>query len=166
MIELRTSTEAERERFFASFREELLPYEEESLAGLGLTWESLRELFETSGQVRSVVSNGKVAGFVWIERQPSAIHVQSMVLFPEFRGQGIGRAVFRALEDEFRGEAESIGIGTLRSNAQAISYYEHHGFVPSEVEGSPGFINYKRRIPPAGHSPQRVTFSSTGGHPR
>jgi len=126
VLELRATTKTERDMFFEALREELIRLGQDSLTSLGLSWSGLVEAFETTGEIRAVVADGEVAGF---------------------KGRGIGPAIFQSLEDEFRRSATQIGIGALRSNVEAIGFYEHLGFVPSDVEAPPGFVNHQRLIP-------------------
>ena len=148
MIKLRTSSEAEQDGFFEMMRCQLLDQEQAALTGLGLTWESLARKFKSDGEVRAVLSDGEVAGFVWIELRPPTLYVQSMILSPAFRGQGIGTPVFRVLEQEFHEVADEIVIGTLKGNEGAIDFYRHAGFVPVEEESPSGFENFRKKISP------------------
>lgn len=143
---MQASTKDERDGFFARMRLELKDHEQTALVGLGLTWESLRAIFETAGEVRAALDNDEMAGFVWIELQSPMLYIQSLILFPEFRGRGIGTEVFNTLETEFRDRVDAMTIGTLESNSGAIRFYERSGFTPSEQGAPPGYANFCKMI--------------------
>ncbi|MDJ0664921.1 MAG: GNAT family N-acetyltransferase [Acidimicrobiia bacterium] len=146
MITLRPSTASERDLFFEALRSELRADEQVAVVGRGLTWESLRELFLTVGEVRAILVDAAPAGFIWIEVHPPNLYVQSLILNPATRGRGVGFEVLRMLEREFCEVTDTVLIGTLATNERAISFYEQAGFVLAEEQSDPGFVNFCRTI--------------------
>ncbi len=148
MIELRATTEDERDEFHKVLRSELIDQEQIAVVNLGLTWESHAELFRTAGEVHAVLADGDRAGFVWFDLRPPTLYVQSMILFAGARGQGIGRQVFRALESEYCDVANAMIVGALAESRQAIDFFLRIGFAPSDEETPPGFTNFRKSIVP------------------
>jgi len=61
--------------------------------------------------------------------------LQSLVVEPGRRGQGIGRALMRAVYGELRGlKVTELEIGVIFQNEQARRFYEREGFRPWAVE--------------------------------
>jgi ribosomal protein S18 acetylase RimI-like enzyme len=146
MIELPVASEEERDEFYDMLCSELRNYEQVALTNLGLTWESHAELFRTVGEVRAVLADGKTAGFVWIELHPPTLYVQSLILSAGFRGRGIGRQVFHALEREYCDAANTMVVGTLTKNRHVTDFYRRIGFVPSVEQSTPGFTNFGKAM--------------------
>jgi ribosomal protein S18 acetylase RimI-like enzyme len=127
MIAFRTPTTDEMAKFLDMFRGQLGDSELAALSHLGISWDTLAQMFTSVGEVRCVLSDDVVAGFAWIEFREPELHVHGIVLSDEFRGRGIGRAVFHKLQDEFRAQAEVIELGVQKGNKRAIGFYEHLG---------------------------------------
>lgn len=82
------------------------------------------------------------AGRLYVDRNGSEISVIDISLLPEFRSQGIGGAVFKALIQESDTSGKAISLSALRSNQSAIAFYGRLGFV--EVGETPTHLYYRR----------------------
>jgi ribosomal protein S18 acetylase RimI-like enzyme len=143
---LRLPTAEELPGFLEMFRAQLGGSESAALGYLGLSWDKLSELFETVGEIRSVVEGEALAGFVWIELRNRELHVHGIVLSPSFRGHGLGSRVFRELQLEFSKAADLIELGVQEENADAIGFYRHLGFRAVDEDTAPGFLIMRMRI--------------------
>jgi len=139
-ILLRLPTQDERAAFLQMFREQLGESEGSALAYVGLSWDELAGLFTSLGEIRSIVEDAGVAGFVWIELRGRELHLHAIVLSLSYRGRGVGRRVFRELKREFGGLADVIELGVQEENKSAIDFYRHLGFHDVESETAPGFL--------------------------
>ena len=74
------------------------------------------------------VLDGKMAGFIagdW-RRSDNVAWISTVGVFPEYRRQGIGRALIEACEQRLDGR--SIRLSVRASNRQAIRLYESLGY--------------------------------------
>lgn len=81
--------------------------------------------------------NGSAAGRLTIDREPGKIHVVDIAFVPEFRGQGIGTALMRAIQREALQAGKSVGLYVERFNP-ALRWYERMGF--EAVGGGPIYL--------------------------
>ena len=128
MLAYRKATAQQLDNFLRLLRDEAGGYLEPTLRVMGATWDEFAEKVRTVGQVRAVVRGRTTAGFVWIEERDRTLHVHGIALEPPFRGQGIGTAVFRDLEEEFRASVDALELGVHESNARTRALYERLGF--------------------------------------
>lgn len=126
--EYRTPNSEEQAVFLEWMREHMAGTVEAVMGSLDVTWEGFADLFRTVGEVRAVSDDGKLAGFLWIEKRERDLHVHGIILRPEFRGRGIGAGIFEGLETEFEGEIDALELGVRASNERAIRFYERIGF--------------------------------------
>ncbi|MBI2948355.1 MAG: GNAT family N-acetyltransferase [Verrucomicrobia bacterium] len=88
--------------------------------------------------------DGQSIGFLKVRRDPEAIFLGDIQLMPEFRNQGIGTHLIRALLKEAATSKATVWLKVLKGNP-ALSLYERLGFtVSEETEGHyrmvhPGF---------------------------
>lgn len=78
--------------------------------------------------VLSVVSEGRKVGGVWIAAlpgRPASYFIYDIVIEPDWRGRGLGRAAMRAIEEwvQDRGGQE-IGLNVFGHNQRARNLYE------------------------------------------
>ncbi|MFC2078026.1 GNAT family N-acetyltransferase [Candidatus Bipolaricaulota bacterium] len=139
MIAYRTPSSEERAIFLEWMREHMAGTVEAVMTFLDLTWDGFADLFRTVGEVRSAWDDGKLAGFLWIEKRARDLHVHGIILQPEFRGRGLGTTIFENLETEFEGEIDALELGVRASNEGAIRFYERIGF---EIERSIAEIGF------------------------
>ena len=128
MIAYRTPSSEERAVFLEWMREHMAGTVDAVMTFLGLTWDGFADLFRMVGEVRAVSDDGKLAGFLWIEKRERDLHVHGIILRPEFRGRGIGAEIFELLEREFEKEIDAFELGVRASNEGAIRFYERIGF--------------------------------------
>jgi ribosomal protein S18 acetylase RimI-like enzyme len=145
-IDLERPSSVERIAFLDAFRAQLGDSETAGLAHLGLSWDELALAFERVGQVRCVRCDGRTAGFVWTERRGRTLHLHAIVLWPEYRGRGIGAEVLRTLEREANGRAETFELGVQVENTRVLAFYERHGFRRADVPTAPGFRILRKPI--------------------
>jgi ribosomal protein S18 acetylase RimI-like enzyme len=82
---------------------------------------------------------GYVIGFV---EEPSEIwdtgrigHIDSFLVSPEVRGQGVGRLLLEKAYDEMRrAGARTVGLDVVSTNEGARRFYEREGFVPTFLQ--------------------------------
>lgn len=75
-----------------------------------------------------VICCGETAvGRLIIDRTPEQIHVVDIALLPEFRKQGIGSTLMKAIMKEAAQAAKAVGLYVERFNP-ALSWYERLGF--------------------------------------
>ncbi|MBB2975473.1 ribosomal protein S18 acetylase RimI-like enzyme [Microbacterium endophyticum] len=78
-------------------------------------------------------------GYLWIGRDtsgdPTAWWVWDILVEPEYRGKGYGRAAIRLAEGHARGEgARSLGLSVFGHNGAARALYESLGFETTTVK--------------------------------
>ncbi len=128
MLTYREATVQQRDAFLALLREKTGGYLEPTLRVVGMTRDEFTEMVRTVGEERAIVRARTTVGFVWIERRDRTLCVHGVALEPSFRGQGIGAAVFRDLEEEFRTSVDTVELGVHESNPRARALYERLGF--------------------------------------
>ncbi|SYZ72978.1 hypothetical protein TRIP_C21093 [Candidatus Zixiibacteriota bacterium] len=97
------------------------------------------ELFRTVGQVFTIRHKSINAGFYWIEAREKILHVHALIIKDEFQGQGLGSAILRRLEKEYRGRMNRIEMGVHTSNERAIALYRRLGY---EVHKSLDYLGF------------------------
>lgn len=74
-------------------------------------------------------SGGKIAGYIGSHNVLGEVYITNVAVFPEFRRNGVGKALVEFLVDEMKAEnAEFVTLEVRRSNFSAISLYEKCGF--------------------------------------
>ena len=96
---------------------------------------SERQLLETMEDPKGVLyvavqdDDGQVLGYAGLHNIVGEGYVDNIAVFPQFRGQGIGEALTRALIEYMRCAAlEFLTLEVRASNLPAISLYEKLGF--------------------------------------
>ncbi len=77
---------------------------------------------------------GQPAGRLYLEPRGSRLHVVDITLMPEWRGQGIGTAILRALQESARAQGLRVGIMVEVFNP-ARRLYDRLGFVETANHG-------------------------------
>ena len=77
---------------------------------------------------------GCPAGRLYVHRQPDSIHIIDITLLPEYRRQGVGRALIEALQQEAERQRKVVSIHVEHFNP-ARRLYERLGF---QTAGEPG----------------------------
>jgi ribosomal-protein-alanine N-acetyltransferase len=83
----------------------------------------------------------KMAGFAIAEWKPSlggvSGYIQTIEVAPEFRGQGVGRALLERIEESAGvAGASMLWLHVDKTNATAIGLYESHRFMPVGEEAN------------------------------
>lgn len=146
MLTYRRATPAQEGSFLVLLREKTGGYLEPTLRAMGMTWTAFAEMVRTVGEVRAIARGSATVGFVWIERRDGTLHVHGVALEPPFRGQGIGTALFRDLEEEFRTSVTAIELGVHDSNPRARTLYERLGFRVEKTLPEVGFAILRKPI--------------------
>ena len=96
---------------------------------------SERQLLETMEDPKGVLyvavqdDDGQVLGYAGLHNIVGEGYVDNIAVFPQFRGQGIGEALTRALIEYMRCAAlEFLTLEVRAGNLPAISLYEKLGF--------------------------------------
>ena len=96
---------------------------------------SERQLLETMEDPKGVLyvavqdDDGQVLGYAGLHNIVGEGYVDNIAVFPQFRGQGIGEALTRALVEYMRcASLEFLTLEVRAGNLPAISLYEKLGF--------------------------------------
>lgn len=81
--------------------------------------------------------DGTAAGRLILDRTPEEIHVVDIALLPDFRGQGIGSTLMKAIMEEAAHSAKTVDLHVERFNP-ALRWYESLGF--SVVDSGPIYL--------------------------
>lgn len=74
-------------------------------------------------------SDGKMAGYIGSHNVLGEVYITNVAVFPEFRRNGVGKALVDFLVTEMKKEnAEFVTLEVRESNFNAISLYEKCGF--------------------------------------
>lgn len=76
---------------------------------------------------------GIVYGFACVAVKPQTNYIQHMYVLPEHQQQGIGRRLLRHILDTYTSPM-SLHVATY--NHTAITFYEAHGFTPTQTRGA------------------------------
>lgn len=74
-------------------------------------------------------SGEKIAGYIGSHNVLGEVYITNVAVFPEFRRNGVGKALVEFLVDEMKAEnADFVTLEVRKSNLNAISLYEKCGF--------------------------------------
>jgi ribosomal protein S18 acetylase RimI-like enzyme len=113
---------------------------------MGLTWEEYAQLFRTRGQVFGIYSDEQLVGFYWIELRGVGLHLHGLILEDGFHGKGIGTAVLKKLEHDYKEKAHHIELGVDQTNMRAKALYERIGYEVVEVLDDVGFYVMQKQL--------------------
>ena len=75
-------------------------------------------------------SGGKLAGYIGSHNVLGEVYITNVAVFPEFRRNGVGKALVEFLVDRMKSEnAEFVTLEVRKSNLNAITLYEKCGFI-------------------------------------
>ena len=121
-------------RLYASTREEELapvPWTpEEKQAFLAGQFQAQRQHYRShyDGCAFDVLTwRGEPAGRLYLDARPSRLHIVDIALMPEWRGQGVGTALLKALQAAGRANGKGVGIFVEKFNP-ALRLYRRLGF--------------------------------------
>lgn len=121
-------------RLYASTRERELaaiPWSaEQKQAFLASQFQAQRHHYRThfDGCAFDVLEySGIPVGRLYLDVRPSRLHVIDIALLPEWRGKGVGTAIFEALQALGRASGRSVGIFVEKFNP-ALRLYRRLGF--------------------------------------
>ncbi|MGA7220085.1 MAG: GNAT family N-acetyltransferase [Candidatus Sulfotelmatobacter sp.] len=131
-------------RTYASTRVEelaLTGWNDEQREGfLRMQYEAQRSSYRTQSpgaEYFVILCDGSPAGRLTVDREPGKIHIVDIAFVPEFRGQGIGTALMRAIQREASQAGKSVDLYVERFNP-ALRWYERMGF--EVVSGGPIYL--------------------------
>jgi ribosomal protein S18 acetylase RimI-like enzyme len=144
-VVLRPQTVADEALVLALYRstraEELamLPWSEEQKSMfVDMQFRAQSAHFQTNypgGRFDVIEIDGQAAGRFYVSREPTLIAIIDIVLAPEFRGQGVGTELVRAILDEARAAGKKVTLHVEKNNAGAARLYKRLGFVDTEDRG-------------------------------
>ncbi len=74
-------------------------------------------------------SDDRIAGYIGSHNVLGEVYITNVAVFPEFRRNGVGKALVEFLVDRMKTEkAEFVTLEVRKSNIKAISLYEKCGF--------------------------------------
>ncbi len=146
MLECKPAREDQYDKFFRFIENEDPGYIENAMRVMKITWEELRYLFRTVGEVWGIYFDDELAGFYWIEKRQNVLHLHALVLKKEFRRKGIGTWVLNMLEDKYRESIDAIELGVHKSNEVGISLYRSLGYRTVKVIEDLGFWIMKKQL--------------------
>jgi len=98
-----------------------------------LDTETLRRRMTGEGAVWLAFVGGRVVGTVSAIPRSEGLHIRSMAVHPEARGQGVGRALLEAVERFARDRGhERLFLRTTPFLTSAIALYSRSGFTMRE----------------------------------
>lgn len=133
---------------FLELTRDAASYLERTLQLMQMSWEDFSRLFRSVGQVYGVYSDGQLAGFYWVEQRDRVLHLHGLVLKSEFQGQGIGSAILKMLESQYKGRVHAIELGVHRSNRRAKALYERLGYQSVRMLDDLEFDIMQKRLTP------------------
>ncbi len=121
---LRPATAEDRELLYGIHREAMRPYVEQVWGwDEGFQRERFRRGFDP-GTTQVVVSSGREIGFVRSEEREGIVVLAQVFVIPEYRGQGVGSALVRAI----LASGLPVKLRVMKSNTGARRLYERLGF--------------------------------------
>jgi GNAT superfamily N-acetyltransferase len=105
---------------------------------LGMQYEAQQRFFESEYKRAAdeiVMSEGKPAGRLIVERREHEIRFIDVALLAEHRNRGIGSFLIRKLQDEARRERKPLRLQVIRFN-RAVNLLERSGFVRTSETGT------------------------------
>lgn len=123
---------------------------------LGRTWSVARNQEKcrhdaASGDTRIIEVDGYRAGFLTVQRRADGLWVESLVLLPVFRRQGVGGHVVAALTHEADEQRTPMRLGVLKNNP-VQPFWARHGFrTVGEID--PMHVLMERDVPPTPPGP-------------
>jgi len=100
-------------------------------------------------RVRIIECDGQLAGYAVIERRATELHLESVAVFPDRAGTGLGRRLIEAVETE----ARRLGLDriTLYTNAlmhENLVLYPRLGYIETDRRTEHGFdrVFFEKRL--------------------
>jgi ribosomal protein S18 acetylase RimI-like enzyme len=120
-------------------------YLETSINAIGLTMADFREKFSQIGEVVGIYENDRTAGFYWIEKRGTILHIHALILGGEFQGRRLGRTVLAEIENKHSAGIETIELGVHDSNRSAMALYNKANYETVKTLAEVGFhVMHKR----------------------
>ncbi|WP_081083319.1 GNAT family N-acetyltransferase [Burkholderia anthina] len=95
----------------------------------------------TRSDIRLVRVGANTAGYAVVRMLDDAIHLSLLILKPSFQRQGIGKDVLTSLMSEAARTGKAITLSCLRSNSEAVAFYESMKFQVTSTDEH--FVNYR-----------------------
>lgn len=101
-------------------------------------------------EVRSVLDR-EMEGEIADECQPDEYYLDSLAVFPEYRGKGVARELIRAMSHRASSNKKPLGLLCDKNNAKARRLYDSLGFLPVGETPFAGEIMDHLQIPLPSH---------------
>ncbi len=101
---------------------------EPSLMLMGIDRDRFTELFRTVGSVYGIETDGRTAGFYWVEPRRETLHIHALIIKPDFQKRGLARETLGVIEAGCGKEIKRLELGVHRENDRALKVYESAGF--------------------------------------
>ena len=100
--------------------------------------------FSQMDQFEVIEINDEFIGFVQYYLEHSCYHVVEIHLLPEYRGNGIGSNILKALQEICVAQGKKIQLGCFKENVRAKKLYHKLGFVEMEETDTHYILEYGR----------------------
>ncbi|WP_159084804.1 GNAT family N-acetyltransferase [Dongshaea marina] len=140
-IKLRPLREDELEQAFAHYKASLYPFVEEHF---GWDEEQQREHFFGEFQPQWfhwLESDDRDKGLVCMAHNPSGITLHLLVIFEDYREQGVAAEALNWIHRNLLTAQQSCTLSAFRDNKSAVSLYLRLGYLPIGQDGP--FINLR-----------------------
>lgn len=85
--------------------------------------------FSQMDQFKVIEINGKFIGFAQYYLEHSCYHVVEIHLLPEYRGNGLGSNILKALQEICIAQGKKIQLGCFKENVRAKKLYQKLWFI-------------------------------------
>lgn len=126
---------AAREDSQYSYRNSLVALDGETVAGVLVCYDGeglkrMRRVFFAEAAKRLGLDPGAPVDLLPEECGPDEFYLDSLAVWPEFRGRGIARALIEAGAERARASGKPMGLLCDKTNARARALYDSLGFRP------------------------------------
>ncbi len=118
----------ELDELFILMRQETSEYLKDSLWQIGMSEAAFQAQFKAVGSIYLIIVDNQQAGFYWVEKRETILHLHGIILRREYQGRGLGYQVMKMLEYRHGEGVTAIELGVSRFNHQAHHLYEQLGY--------------------------------------
>ncbi|GAB6101559.1 hypothetical protein JCM16138_07820 [Thermococcus atlanticus] len=84
--------------------------------------------FKRGDMVSLAVEEGRPAGFIRVSSREGCFWIEELFVRPEFRGQGIGRALVERAEEEVKEHDDALYLYVLPQDKDAVAFWKRLGY--------------------------------------
>ena len=136
----------------AAFVREAQLYHDPDVPPLVETLDQIRDAIDTANVVVGRVGGRVVAAGRVVVRDRVA-HIGRLAVVPDLQGQGIGRALLRAVEDSVGDDADAFALFTGQQTLGNLHLYHSAGYVDTHTEHMRGALTFVHMRKPNGVLP-------------